>query len=70
VDLLLRALPGAPVLNVRSAAALIGRSEQAANEAVGRLLAAGILKQTTLGRRNRVLEAPAVIEAFNDLERG
>jgi Fic family protein len=70
VDLLLRALPGAPVLNVQSAAALIGRSEQAANEAVGRLLAAGILKQTTLGRRNRVLEAPAVIEAFNDLERG
>lgn len=69
VDLLLRALPGAPVLNVRSAAALIGRSEQAANVAVGRLLDVGILKQTKLGRRNRVLEAPAVIEVFNDLER-
>ena len=29
----------------------------------------GILKQTTIGRRNRVLEAPALIKAFNDLER-
>lgn len=69
IDLLLRALPGAPVINVSNAATLIGRSEQAVNVAVGRLLEAGILKQTKLGRRNRVLEAPALIDVFNDLER-
>lgn len=68
-DLLLRALPGAPLLTVRSAAALVGRSAQAANEAVARLTEAKVLSQTTLGRRNRAFEAPDVISAFTDLER-
>jgi Fic family protein len=67
--LLLRALPGAPLITVNSAAALLGRSFTAANDAVGRLLAAGILRQISVGRRNRAFEAPAVIEAFTDLER-
>jgi Fic family protein len=68
-DRLLRALPGAPVITVQSAAALIGRSEQAINNAIPRLLAAGVLKQTTAGRRNRAFEAPDLIDAFTDLER-
>jgi Fic family protein len=69
VDRLIMALPGAPVITVQSAAALIGRSEQAVNEAVPRLLDAGVLTQTTLGRRNRAFEAPELIDAFTDLER-
>jgi len=69
VDLLLRALPGSPILTVRNAADLIGRSNQAVNAAVSRLLDAGVLAQTTLGRRNRAFEAPDVITAFTDLER-
>ena len=69
VDLLINALPGAPVITVQSAAALIGRSEQAVNEAIPRLLDAGVLTQTTIGRRNRAFEAPDLITAFNDLER-
>jgi Fic family protein len=69
VDLLINAMPGAPVITVRSAAALIRRSEQAVNEAVPRLVDAGVLKQTTVGRRNRAFEAPDLIDAFNDLER-
>lgn len=69
VDLLLRALPGAPVLTAKSAAALLGRSGQAANEAIGRLVEAGVLQQTNVGRRNRAFEAPDVIRAFTDLER-
>ena len=36
-DLLVNALPGAPVITVRSAAALIRRSEQAVNDAIPRL---------------------------------
>jgi hypothetical protein len=68
-DRLLRALPGAPLLTVQSAATLTGRSVTAANGAVARLLAESILRQINVGRRNRAFEAPAVIEAFTDLER-
>ncbi len=70
VDLLLRLLPGAPVLNVATAADLIGRSGQAANGAIERLVKAGVLKQIGGGSRNRVFEATEVIDAFTDLERG
>ena len=72
VDLLLRRLPGAPILTVQSGAELIGRSTQATNEAITRLTEADVLSQTTVGRRNRAFEAPEapeVIRAFTDLER-
>ena len=68
VDLLLNALPGAPVITVASAATVIGRSEQAVNEAIPRLVDAGVLTQTTVGRRNRAFEALDLINAFADLE--
>jgi Fic family protein len=68
-DLLLRALPGAPVITATSAAALVGRSFKAVNDAVARLADAGILTQVNVGRRNRAFEAPEIIEAFTDLER-
>ena len=68
-DLLLAALAGAPIVNVQSAAALIGRSTQATNEAVSRLTTAGILSQTTVGRRNRAFEAVELIDLFTALER-
>lgn len=68
-DLLLRALPGAPVLTVDSTATLIGRTFQPANQAITRLVEADVLKQITVGRRNRAFEAPEVIAAFTDLER-
>jgi hypothetical protein len=57
------------VLTVQAAAALIGRSNQATNEAIRQLEAAGVLQQTTVGRRNRAFEAPALIDAFTALER-
>jgi Fic family protein len=68
-DLLLRALPGAPVVTVPSAATLIGRSFTAANNAVAQLVTAGVLRQVNVGRRNRAYEAPEIIAAFTDLER-
>ena len=68
-DLLLRALVGAPVVTVNSAADLIGRSFVQTNQAVARLVEAGILHQVTVGRRNRAFEAPDIIDAFTDLER-
>ena len=69
VDLLLRVLPGAPVLTVDAAAALIRRSFNAANSAVERLVGAGILRQVNVGRRNRAFEATEVLAAFTALER-
>jgi Fic family protein len=69
VDLLITALPAAPVISVKTAAELIGRSGQAVNQAIPRLVDAGMLKQTTIGRRNRAFEAPDLINAFNILER-
>jgi Fic family protein len=68
-DLLLRALPGAPILTVASAAELIDRSFPAVNDAISRLTEAGVLKQITIGRRNRAFEAKEVIDAFTSLER-
>jgi Fic family protein len=67
--LLLAALPGAPIITARGAADLVGRSFQATNEAIARLTEAGILSQITVGRRNRVFEARAIVDAFTDLER-
>ena len=69
VELLLQALPGAPILTVQSAATLIGRSVQAVNEAIPRLVEAGVLKQTNIGQRNRAFEATELIDSFTALER-
>ena len=69
VDRLLRLLPGTPVLSVNSAMALLGRSKPQVNQAIARLVDAGILVQVNVGRRNRAFEACGVIDAFADLER-
>jgi Fic family protein len=69
VERLIEALPAAPVLTLAAAARLIDRSQQAANQALTRLVDAGVLRQVTDGRRNRVYEAPELIDAFTLLER-
>jgi Fic family protein len=68
-DLLLKSLVGAPVLTVGDAADLIGRSFTQTSQAIERLVSAGVLSQVGVSRRNRVFEAPAIINAFTDLER-
>jgi Fic family protein len=68
-DLLIGALPGAPVVSVSSAADVIGRSFQSTNEAMTRLEAAGVVRQVNVRRRNRAFEAPAIVDAFTALER-
>lgn len=68
-DLLLDRLPGTPIIGGQSAANLLGRSFPAANQAIQNLVSAGVLRQVTIGRRNRAYEAPAIIDAFTELER-
>jgi hypothetical protein len=48
---------------------LIGRSFPQTSGAIERLVSAEVLSQVRVGRRNRVFEAPAIINAFTDLER-
>lgn len=69
VDLLVETLPAAPLVTVKTASELIGRTRQAVNQALPRLIEAKVLKQTTLGNRNRAFEATEVLDAFNSLER-
>ena len=68
-DLLLHALPGAPLVTANTASDLVKRSFQATSQAIDRLVEAGVLTQVTVGRRNRAFEAPELIEAFTALER-
>ncbi len=68
-DLLIGALPGAPIVTVRGAAQMIGRSFERTNLAIAKLEKAGVIRPTTVARRNRAFEAPAVLDAFTDLER-
>ena len=69
VQRLIMELPADPVLTVATAAELIGRSFQAANQAIDRLVAAEVLVQVSVGRRNRAFEAPELIDLFVALER-
>ena len=66
---LILALPGMPVLTTASAARATGRSFQATSQAVTRLANADVLRQITVGRRNRAFEAPELIDTFTALER-
>jgi len=68
-DLLERVLPQTPVMTVAQLVALTGRSTQAINQAVERLVSCGVLRQTTVGRRNRAFEADGLIELITGFER-
>lgn len=68
-DLLVTALPSLPVFSVSTAAANIGRTFQATSDAVERLRQADVVRQVTLGRRNRAFEAVGLFEAFTGFER-
>lgn len=69
-ELLLQILPGAPVVSVESASALIGRSKARTTDAVNDLGEVGILRQRNVGKqRYRVFEATDVLDLFTGLER-
>ena len=69
VDLLLCALPGLPILTVETAAEAIGRSRKRTNDAVNHLHERGVLRQGTIGRRNRVFEVADLLDAITQFER-
>lgn len=68
-DLLMKALIGSPVVSVRSASELIGRSYQATRLAIASLVSKGVLSQNSKNRRSRIFVARDVIDAFTGFER-
>ncbi len=62
--LLVHALPGIPVFTAASAATYIDRSFKRATSAIDELVTAGVIKQITEGKRNRVFECPAIVDAY------
>jgi Fic family protein len=68
-DLLLRELTSVPLITVASAKRLIGRSFEATNNAISRLVTAEVLTPVTVAQRNRAFEAKDVLRMLTDLER-
>ena len=66
---LIALLPGQPILRVSAVVALIGASVTAAHNAVNELERAGVLKQVTVGRRNRAWEAVGLLALVDEFER-
>lgn len=69
LEALLVEVQNAPVFSVESLVAATGRSTSSVGAAVNRLQEAGIIALTTRGKRNRVFEAPEVLEEFGIIER-
>ena len=61
---LLSELPRLPVFTINTAAQALDRSWDAVNQAVTRLEAAGVVRQVTIGRRNRAYEVVGLFEAM------
>ncbi|MGH3032321.1 MAG: Fic family protein, partial [Gaiellaceae bacterium] len=67
---LIERLPSHPIVNLPTAMALTRASDEAVRLALNRLEAAGVLRQTTLGRRNRAFECVGLFALLDELERG
>lgn len=66
---LINALPSHPVVNLRGAVQITGASEPAVLRAFQRLEQAGVLRQTSVGRRNRAFECVGLFALLDDFER-
>ena len=68
-ELLLGALPAAPIITVATAANLIERSVPQTNAAVNRLAQAGVIVPVRDVQRNRAYEAVGLLDAVTGFER-
>ena len=66
---LLAQLPRLPVFTINTASEMLQRSWDAVNQAVLRLEQAGVVRQVTIGRRNRAYEVVGLFEAMIAYER-
>jgi Fic family protein len=66
---LIELLPSQPIVNVKTAAQLLGGTEERARQAILRLEQAGVLRQTAVGRRNRAWECVGLFDLLDRFER-
>lgn len=66
---LIELLPSSPVVNVQTVSQRLDISTEAARQAILRLEDAGILEQTTIGRRNRAWETVGLFDLLDRFER-
>ena len=66
---LIDVLPSHPVVNLRTAMELTGASDQAVLRAFDRLQVAGVIRQTTVGKRNRAFESIGLFALMDEFER-
>jgi Fic family protein len=66
---LIELLPSQPIVNVKVAAELLGGTEEQARQAILRLDRAGVLRQTSVGKRNRAWESVGLFDLLDQFER-
>lgn len=66
---LIEALPAQPIMRIGHVTALTSAKSSAAHDAVSQLQAAGVLKQISVGRRNRAFEAMGLLDLVDKFER-
>jgi Fic family protein len=66
---LIELLPSHPIIDVKTAARLLGGTEERARLAILRLEQSGVLRQTTVGRRNRAWETVGLFDLLDQFER-
>lgn len=62
-------LPSHPIVNTQTIAELLGVSGEAARQAILRLEEGGVLRQVTIGRRNRAWETVGLFDLLDSFER-
>lgn len=62
--MIIDALPGMPVFSANMMSSYIERSFKRVSVALDELVTASVVKQITEGKRNRVFECPAVVDAY------
>lgn len=66
---LVESLPTHPVLTLATAQSVTGLGDEACRRALNRLEEAGVLRETTAGKRNRVWESVGLFDLLDRLER-
>jgi Fic family protein len=67
---LIELLPSQPIIDVKTATDLLGGSAERSRQAITRLEQAGVVRQTSVGRRNRAWESIGLFDLLDSFERG
>ena len=66
---LIELLPSQPIVDVKTAAGLLGGSPERSRQALARLEQAGVVRQTSVGKRNRAWESVGLFDLLDRFER-